>query len=249
MSSYSFSHQFYQHWMHAPNLVRAAIVQELMDINTLLQPDTELADFHFSEPDLNTHLEALYDAHYAELAAAQAIADEQKCADKQRLAEEANKKEKEEAALKVAEKEEKGVITNDSTSHDSDSLSPEQHSEPEYKPEPEATTNATPSDDINDPNITKDGYNKAQSNPSKGHVNSNKDKVLSALQQHASANIVKPTPITNTLAKSPLLSKDNEAFIHELSMHIDDYLSEQMAKLSEDLKSWLRAEMSRKLSE
>ncbi|MGX8221401.1 hypothetical protein ACWS81_11725 [Psychrobacter celer] len=37
MSSYSFSHQFYQRWTCAPEPVRDAITQELKDIITLLQ--------------------------------------------------------------------------------------------------------------------------------------------------------------------------------------------------------------------
>jgi hypothetical protein len=37
--------------------------------------------------------------------------------------------------------------------------------------------------------------------------------------------------------------------IHELEVHIDDYLTEQMMQLSETLKSWLRAEVTRQLSE
>lgn len=32
-------------------------------------------------------------------------------------------------------------------------------------------------------------------------------------------------------------------------MHVDDYLSEQMAQMSENLKSWLRAELTQQLTQ
>ena len=41
---------------------------------------------------------------------------------------------------------------------------------------------------------------------------------------------------------------DPETLINELETRIDDYLSEQMAQLSEDLKSWLRDEVKRHLN-
>ena len=44
-------------------------------------------------------------------------------------------------------------------------------------------------------------------------------------------------------------SKKMQQMIHELEVHIDDYLTEQMMQLSETLKSWLRAEVTRQLSE
>ena len=264
MSSYSFSHQFYQRWALAPQLVRAAIVQELTDINILLQPDTELAGFSFTETDLDTHIETLYDAHNAELAAA----DAQKLADEQRLAEEKEKEDKRKAEAEKAQEEKAVAIevqdnqatTDDSDSNDTenkiknecdssgDSQAIENFHEPAPKQEPEATVKATPSNEMAS-DVTELAAKTVQSKPNKGHVNSNKDKVLSALQQHASADNVKPTPITDALAKAPILNQDNETLIHELGRHIDDYVSDQMAQLSEDLKSWLRAEIIRKLSE
>ncbi|MBB3107938.1 hypothetical protein FHS24_002473 [Psychrobacter luti] len=45
------------------------------------------------------------------------------------------------------------------------------------------------------------------------------------------------------------LSKEHQELIRELEMQIDDYLSEQMMLMSENLKSWLRAEMTQNLSE
>ena len=60
MSQLSFSHQFSKHWQQAPEAVRRAIVQELEDIVTLLNPDTELATFNFRHADLNDEIEQIY---------------------------------------------------------------------------------------------------------------------------------------------------------------------------------------------
>jgi hypothetical protein len=77
MSSYSFSHEFYQRWTGAPQSVRAAIVQELKDITALLRADTSFEQFVFSNHDLDAHLDDLYGAHEKQQAAAKALADEQ----------------------------------------------------------------------------------------------------------------------------------------------------------------------------
>lgn len=40
---------------------------------------------------------------------------------------------------------------------------------------------------------------------------------------------------------------EQDAFVGELEMHIDDYLSEQMTQMSENLKAWLREEVKQQL--
>ncbi|MGO2387123.1 MAG: hypothetical protein ACTH6Z_08315, partial [Psychrobacter sp.] len=109
MSSYSFSHQFYQRWTCAPEPVRAAITQELKDITTLLQSDTSFEDFTFNTHDLDTHVDELYDNYNAEQAIAKAITDKQEqeeAAAKQKLEEEQKKKEAEEATRKAEKAQE-----------------------------------------------------------------------------------------------------------------------------------------------
>lgn len=69
MSSYTFSHQFYQRWTHAPEVIRRAITQELADISTLLQPETRLDTYQFSIEDLDAHLDELTREHGAKLKA------------------------------------------------------------------------------------------------------------------------------------------------------------------------------------
>ena len=73
MSSYSFSHQFYQHWTCAPETVRAAITQELKDITTLLQAETVFESFEFNTHDLDAYVDELYNNYNAEQAIAKAI--------------------------------------------------------------------------------------------------------------------------------------------------------------------------------
>lgn len=59
MSSFAFSHQFSQRWLATHPPVKYAIIQELDDIATLLQPETELHDYEFTVPNLHEHIESL----------------------------------------------------------------------------------------------------------------------------------------------------------------------------------------------
>src|SRR5690606_37465140 len=110
MSSYSFSHKFYQRWTCAPDPVRASIIQELTDITTLLQHDTPFETFVFSTHDLDEHLDTLYENHEAEQAIAKAIAEKQAqeraAAEKERLEKE-QRLEKEKQAKAVADAKQK----------------------------------------------------------------------------------------------------------------------------------------------
>ena len=228
MSSYSFSHQFYQHWTLAPETVRAAIVQELTDINTLLQPDTAFDNFIFSEHDLDAHLDTLYNDHEIEQAAAKKLADEQaqQAAEQQRL-------EKEKAEAEAEAEAEKTKLINDQKA--------EIHIETAEQDNVENNSSVAAK--------TPDDKTTIQRN----NVNSNKDKVISALQINSIPDTVKqdaatPDAAINIPLNVPKLSQANEDLIHSLAMHIDDYLSEQMTQLSEDLKSWLREEISHQLS-
>ncbi|ALF59555.1 hypothetical protein [Psychrobacter urativorans] len=233
MSSYSFSHQFYQHWTLAPEAVRAAIVQELTDINTLLQPDTAFDNFTFSEHDLDAHLDTLYNDHEIEQAAAKKLADEQaqQAAEQQRLEEE---EEEEEEKEKAEEEAEKTKLINDQKAEKQ--ITTAQQDKIEYNSIADTTADS-----------------KTNNSRNYGNVNSNKDKVISALKINSIPDTVKqgaakPDAAINIPVNVPKLSQANEDLIHSLGMHIDDYLSEQMTQLSEDLKSWLREEITHQLS-
>lgn len=170
MPGYSFSHQFYRHWTHTPTSVREAIVDELSDIIDLLHPNTALAEFRFTQPDLDAHIDSLYTEHYAELAKAQQTQATQ------------TKQEAQTASAPVS-------------------------------PEATASTEGLPAETRTD--------------------------VATTERTETASTVDNSAPINTAFA---------DALVQELGTHIDDYLSDQMAQISEDLKSWLRDEIGRQLS-
>ena len=280
MSSYSFSHQFYQHWTCAPDPVRASIIQELTDIATLLQHDTPFETFVFSTHDLDAHLDTLYENHEAEQAIAKAIADKQAkeraAAEKQRLEEEqrlekerleqeeqakaaADAKQREEETLKAAEEAQKKqqhneqLADNKSASIDDHDISKNiinkndtsavektvsdssvEKNQDIEKPDAELETSKTATDkkSVQEPANVANTANSANDNSMKTVI----DKVVS--------NAAIPLSLKDTK-----LGASHPELIRELEMHVDDYLSEQMMQISENLKSWLRAELAQHLTE
>ncbi|WP_350562373.1 hypothetical protein [Psychrobacter sp. CAL346-MNA-CIBAN-0220] len=239
MSSYSFSHQFYQHWTLAPEPVRAAIVQELTDITTLLSTDTPFEEFVFSLPDLDAHLDQLYSTHQTQQAAAQELADKQardrKVAEQQRLVEEQKKRA---AAEKEAIKKET-----------------KRQLEISKKNVPKEQVNADAKDQQKNGDNSESRHNNNGSNASavinKGSHETAKDKVsiISTGSINAIASKSSPDIAIDLTLKNSQLNATHEDLIHELEMHIDDYLSEQMTQMSENLKAWLRSEVSQQLLE
>lgn len=212
MSSYSFSHQFYQHWTGAPEPVRAAIIAELTDITDLLQTETPFEDFVFSTHDLDAHLDDLYGAHEKQQAAAKESAEKQaklrEAAEQQRLQEKHLEDQRLEKQRLDAEKE------------------AEKKAKIEKKAEPQHKDEKSPSTEVE--TNTKDNASASS-------------KVIVAKPSKDAA--------VNLLSIDSKLSLGHEDFIRELEMHVDDYLTEQMAQISEDLKSWLRSEVNRQLTE
>ena len=297
MSSYSFSHQFYQRWTCAPEPIRAAITQELKDITTLLQTETPFESFVFSTHDLDAHLDNLYENHDAEQAIAKAIADKQAqaraTAEKERLeeqqkiqaAEEAKRKaeakieeetrlrEEAEAAQQAPQKNE--PLAADKNSSDKNNLDAKT-----------AITHANDTSKLKAPSVDK-VVNSADSNAAKAQptepsnavktdVNndssaSSENKTVSEHANTISGNAISDSHIANDkrikedssikavndkasaaiklALKDAKLNTTHQELIRELEMQIDDYLSEQMMLMSENLKSWLRAEMTQNLSE
>lgn len=173
-SNASLPHQFYQHWTSVSDSIRAAIIQELTDINTLLQSETDFESFAFSRHDFDAYINDLYHNLHHEPATPVNLAH-------------------------TATTENQLV-----------------------KPETLSTT-------------------QAEENTS--------SPVLSSLSMNPLADTLKQGAAIERSQSVPQLTKENEDLIHELGVHIDDYLSDQMTQMSEDLKSWLRSEMSRQLSE
>ncbi len=242
MSSYSFSNQFYQHWTCAPDPVRAAIVQELTDITRLLQTDTPFESFVFSTHDLDSYLDDLYATHEQQQAAAKEAAEKQsqQIAEQQQL--EAQQKKAEEDAIEAARQQEAAQKLQDEAATlaaEKNHLAANMNTnsiDTDNKNDSSDHQNSTDavSDKVNKDNIDTVNRAKVTAN-STSTINAIPDK----LDNHAAINLS---------LKDTELNATHKTLIHELEMNIDDYLSEQMMQMSENLKSWLRAEVSRQLA-
>ncbi|WP_413520940.1 hypothetical protein [Psychrobacter glacincola] len=276
MSSYSFSHQFYQRWTCAPEPIRASITQELTDITTLLKAETPFETFVFSTHDLDAHLDDLYENHEAEQAIAKAIADkqvaEQVVAEQQRLEEEQKIKVAEEAKLKEDSLKEENRLQEAAKKREADkNAQKEAEKETSKEKSLTATKNHSeaaveleiPDSDkietnskvdtiiINDSDTEKHAIG---SKTISEHANTIVDKSINndkTIKNETSISAInnKASVAISFAVKDATLSVTHKELIRELEMQIDDYLSEQMMLMSENLKSWLRAEMTQHLSE
>jgi len=258
MSSYSFSQHFYQRWTCAPEPIRAAITQELEDITNLLQTETPFESFVFRTHDLDAHVDELYENHEAEQAIAKAIIDKQEkeraAAEQQRLEDEksqaiaAAKQQEEDRRLETeatAQKElEKNALSKSVTDNNN----------------PNAFTAANDADKISiDGKNIESTENNATDNTGKTSADTDTktigepanttnetsiktDSAIKAINTKASAAISLALKDTNA-------NTNHQALIRELEMQIDDYLSDQMMLMSENLKSWLRAEVTQHLGD
>lgn len=261
MSSYSFSHQFYQRWTCAPDPVRASIIQELTDITTLLQHDTPFETFVFSTHDLDAHLDNLYENHEAEQAIAKAIADKQAkeraFAEKQRLEEQRLEKERLEQAKAAADAKQREEETLKAAA---EAQKKQQHHEQlDYKQATSVDDNAS-SKNITSKNDTDavDKLEATKTDATKIAIDTNKKSIQEpAIVANGANDHHMKTVIDKAVSDAaiPLSLKDTKLgashpeLIRELEMHVDDYLSEQMMQISENLKSWLRAELAQHLTE
>ena len=268
MSSYSFSHQFYQRWTCAPDPVRASIIQELTDITTLLQHDTPFETFVFSTHDLDAHLDTLYENHEAEQAIAKAIADKQAkeraAAEKERLEEEQRlekerlEKEKQaKAAVDAKQKEEETLRAAEAAKQE------QQHNEqPAHKQATSVDDNASSknitskndTDAVDKLEATKTDATKIATDTDKKSIQepANIANVTNGANDHHMKTVIDKAVSDAAIPlslKDTKLGASHPELIRELEMHVDDYLSEQMMQISENLKSWLRAELAQHLTE
>ena len=268
MSSYSFSHQFYQRWTCAPDPVRASIIQELTDITTLLQHDTPFETFVFSTHDLDDHLDTLYENHEAEQAIAKAIAEKQAkeraAAEKERLEEEQRlekerlEKEKQtKAAVDAKQKEEETLRAAEAAKQE------QQHNEqPAHKratsvddnDSSKIITSKNDTDAVDKLEATKTDATKIATDTDKKSIQepANIANVTNGANDHNMKTVIDKAVSDAAIPlslKDTKLGASHPELIRELEMHVDDYLSEQMMQISENLKSWLRAELAQHLTE
>lgn len=262
MSSYSFSHQFYQRWTCAPDPVRASIIQELTDITTLLQHDTPFETFVFSTHDLDDHLDTLYENHEAEQAIAKAIAEKQAkeraAAEKERLEEE-QRLEKEKQAKAVADakqKEEetlKAAAAKQEQRHD-EQLAHKQATSVDDNASSKNIASKNDTDAVDKLEATKTDATKIATDTDKKSIQepANIANVTNGANDHNMKTVIDKAVSDAAIPlslKDTKLGASHPELIRELEMHVDDYLSEQMMQISENLKSWLRAELAQHLTE
>lgn len=267
MSSYSFSHQFYQRWTCAPDPVRASIIQELTDITTLLQHDTPFETFVFSTHDLDAHLDNLYENHEAEQAIAKAIAEKQAqeraAAEKERLEEEQRlekeRLEKEKQAKAVADAKQKEEETLRAAAAKQEQQHNEQldHKRATSVDDNDSSKNITSKNDtdaVEKLEATKTDATKTATDTDRKSIQepANIANVTNGANDHNMKTVIDKAVSDAAIPlslKDTKLGASHPELIRELEMHVDDYLSEQMMQISENLKSWLRAELAQHLTE
>ncbi len=253
MSSYSFSQHFYQRWTCAPEPIRAAITQELEDITNLLQTETPFESFVFRTHDLDAHVDELYENHEAEQAIAKAIIDKQEkeraAVEQQRLEDEKNqaiaaaKQQEEDRRLETeatAQKElEKNALSKPVTDNNNLNASTAANDADKTSIDGksiESTDNTGKTSADTDTKTIGEPANTTNETSIKT------DSAIKAINTKASAAISLALKDTNA-------NTNHQALIRELEMQIDDYLSDQMMLMSENLKSWLRAEVTQHLGD
>ena len=268
MSSYSFSHQFYQRWTCAPDPVRASIIQELTDITTLLQHDTPFETFVFSTHDLDDHLDTLYENHEAEQAIAKAIADKQAkeraAAEKERLEEEQRlekerlEKEKQaKAAVDAKQKEEETLRAAEAAKQEQQHNEQPAHKQATSVDDNDSSKNITSKNDtdaVEKLEATKTDATKTATDTDRKSIQepANIANVTNGANDHNMKTVIDKAVSDAAIPlslKDTKLGASHPELIRELEMHVDDYLSEQMMQISENLKSWLRAELAQHLTE
>lgn len=235
MAQVAFSHQFSHRWSNAPQAVKDALLQEFEDIMLLLDADTDLESFEFTVPDLHSHIDAINAEVAAEKEAARLEAE--------RL--EAERLEAERAEFEALEAERL--------------LNEEQQTLEQQQAEEQQADS-----ELVDSSIETDVEEASTTESSEIETLESQEEATEVEAVDADTEILEsqPTAVTSTeIAETDISAPasfafDNSApqaeldadFIKELENRIDDYLSEQLANMSEDLKSWLREQMVNRLN-
>lgn len=285
MAGYAFSHQFYQRWSQAPAQVRAAIVQDLKDIMTLLQTDTTVAEFAFTQPDLDGYLDELYAQDRIQKAAdaeAIRIAQEQERVEREAL--EAQRKEEERLEKEQLEQEQLAQERLEIARLEAEAKQKDYEQAELQRAQQQAEAEQQAAAVANEQEISGDGEQTATLTivPQLDAEIQSLDTVTAStatpnvsapttqeevnqegvVQENVQGTTVQEKVIEESVAQEFLshtekesapaepiaLSQEQENFVRELEVRIDDYLSEQMADMSENLKAWLRDEVQRQLA-
>lgn len=266
MAQVAFSHQFSHRWSNAPQAVKDALLQEFEDIMLLLEADTDLESFEFSVPDLHAHIDAINAEIRAEKEAeilenerqenerqeAERLQLEAEEAERAMLEQQAAEQQRVFDAEEAVHLESREMTTDWADSVNQESLPAEvigieeetrSTNEAESISSDEPVASETAADGVLAPQVTHATSVEQQQ----------QQDAMEAQNPTADANTSpSETPITAP-AEFAFDSSHSKAeldadFIKELENRIDDYLSEQLANMSEDLKSWLRDQVANRLS-
>ena len=243
MAQVAFSHQFSHRWINAPQAVKEALIQEFEDIMQLLEEDTDLETFEFTVPDLHAHIDAIN----AEVAAEKEVARlEAERLEAERIEAERLELEKMEAERLLLEKqaaEQQRIFDTEEANHLAN-LTEQELSQP-Y---PQGVENLEDTEviGVEEDNIEATLNDQVTLTTESQDPEVSREQPLENPITELDAVINAPAPFTFDSSRSN--AELDEDFVKELESRIDDYLSEQLANMSEDLKSWLREQVANRLN-
>lgn len=257
MSGFSFSHQFQQRWLNAPSTVRQAIKDELQDIISLLHADTQLTEHRFKVADLGIHIDHLY----ANNASKDIDGKETKNRTGNRSDDDGDFSSTNDGIdnpsttqVNAQSNIKSNAQTNTHTAAPHHQpvtpTSPRQGQSHSYNHGHATVVHAAASHHLTSKN--------AQQQDVSNHVTgtqsheSNKNIATNNTAMHA---IDRADKDSHTPASSEAASRDNQGsptahtessdqLYEQLAMQIDDFLSDEMMRLSQQLKEWLKQELS-----
>ncbi|PNK60533.1 hypothetical protein [Psychrobacter sp. FDAARGOS_221] len=237
MTQVAFSHQFSQRWIDTPAEIKSALIQRLDDIVRLLDVETDLQDFQFSVPDLDAHLDELYSQLAAErqaLAEEQALAEQQAAEEAQTLSDTADA---DHASMALADADSEQTFDVDIDELESSNNETAVETENGIESDIESDNSADVETDTEESNA---GVVETEPAPATA-VDTVDD------------NSVSTNPVSSSAPPAFAFEQSqgevDAEFIKGLERSIDDYLSEQLSSMSEDLKAWLREAINSRLNE
>lgn len=268
MSQVAFSHQFSHRWSNAPQPVKEALFQEFDDIVRLLEAETDLDSFEFTVPDLHEHIEAIYAEVEAERAAARLQAEqleaerleaerlEYEKLEAERLAFEAQVAKQHALSQQQAEQAAEAQIEQD---HSADNLAESRLLDNASESSLAADSAADTLSDLDQEGLNQSNLDQSKLDQSEVETEAYQQaaEVASPVAADTAATDKGETSkhVTALDTSTPpafefaeLKGELDEEFIKGLEAHIDDYLSEQLADMSENLKAWLHDQIMHRLS-
>lgn len=262
MTQVAFSHQFSHRWANAPLQVKGALIQELDDIVQLLDNQTDLEQFEFSIPDLHEYIDTIYAEIAAEQEAARQEASrleaEQLAADREAI-QAADAQDVIEPQTLSYDDQDEPTDSADDTAADATSLKPDADIDNAQQAATEHLTDETDTPAIEEADANQPTTDSAEAKSTKLEAQADSPLEAKTVETESDDQLQAETAV-QAEATVPAPSQpeafefDNtqgqltEDFIKELEARIDDYLSEQLANMSEDLKAWLRDQVKERLN-